>query len=505
MVVYSKLAMDNQEEVLDALNNFEKKKGDIPPVLEQYLKTIAKTGETLFPWPRVKSLFISKLEDVMTKFHQDLPADHLPPCPNVDNPKFKEMKKRILDSVNKFSGAPFTIQRLCELLTDPKKHYKRTDKFLRGIEKNVLVISTVDPFGNKIVSESRANLVNGLEGSPVNGNEADSPTTTTDLTPVQYSSFPTQQQTNWTTDSWAGVGPSQGTPDQTISSSDAGPLPSTSDLSSDQTPRDNQLEGSVPESWSGQAMSDREKSVCESEEVPCESEDTSPAKKPKFTGEISEENSSIESPTSDNTNKQTDTPLNTEPSREQSDFQSSEIVTSEESEVTQRSEVNSEAETSDSLSDKKLISEQEQRDLSKGSPESSQQRDLSKGSPESSQHDKSVNSDSQLPQKGITSTKDTSENGQDQSQSPENSSESLQNSSEDKVEHKSSEETSTQPNQSSLEESTSSSLETEERMSLDSETENVETTNPSADSKDPVATPTEEATSTEGETPMEED
>jgi hypothetical protein len=32
-------------------------------------------------------------------------------------------------------SAPFTIQRLCELLTDPKKHYKRTDKFLRGIEK----------------------------------------------------------------------------------------------------------------------------------------------------------------------------------------------------------------------------------------------------------------------------------------------------------------------------------------------------------------------------------
>lgn len=31
--------------------------------------------------------------------------------------------------------APFTIQRLCELITEPKKHYKRADKFLRGIEK----------------------------------------------------------------------------------------------------------------------------------------------------------------------------------------------------------------------------------------------------------------------------------------------------------------------------------------------------------------------------------
>lgn len=34
-----------------------------------------------------------------------------------------------------FSRAPFTIQRLCELITNPQKHYKRTDKFMRGIEK----------------------------------------------------------------------------------------------------------------------------------------------------------------------------------------------------------------------------------------------------------------------------------------------------------------------------------------------------------------------------------
>jgi len=32
-------------------------------------------------------------------------------------------------------SAPFTIQRLCELLVHPTKHYKTTDKFLRAIEK----------------------------------------------------------------------------------------------------------------------------------------------------------------------------------------------------------------------------------------------------------------------------------------------------------------------------------------------------------------------------------
>ena len=39
---------------------------------------------------------------------------------------------------------PFTIQRLCELLTNPKKHYKRTDKFMRGLEKVKTVIFAIN-------------------------------------------------------------------------------------------------------------------------------------------------------------------------------------------------------------------------------------------------------------------------------------------------------------------------------------------------------------------------
>lgn len=42
---------------------------------------------------------------------------------------------------------PFTIQRICELLTEPRKHYTRPDKFLRGFEKVCLVVSTVDCHG----------------------------------------------------------------------------------------------------------------------------------------------------------------------------------------------------------------------------------------------------------------------------------------------------------------------------------------------------------------------
>ena len=63
-------------------------------------------------------------------------------------------KERILKIVTGFNGLPFTIQRLCELLTDPRRNYTGTDKFLRGVEKNVMVVSCVCPSSEKNNSNS---------------------------------------------------------------------------------------------------------------------------------------------------------------------------------------------------------------------------------------------------------------------------------------------------------------------------------------------------------------
>uniref|UniRef100_A0A3Q0T5F9 Uncharacterized protein n=1 Tax=Amphilophus citrinellus TaxID=61819 RepID=A0A3Q0T5F9_AMPCI len=56
---------------------------------------------------------------------------------------------------------PFTIQRLCELLTEPKRNYTGTDKFLRGVEKNVMVVSCVHPTSEKNGC-SAVNRMNGV-------------------------------------------------------------------------------------------------------------------------------------------------------------------------------------------------------------------------------------------------------------------------------------------------------------------------------------------------------
>uniref|UniRef100_A0A673UG53 Protein phosphatase 4 regulatory subunit 2 n=1 Tax=Suricata suricatta TaxID=37032 RepID=A0A673UG53_SURSU len=93
------------ERLQEALKDFEKRgKKEVCPVLDQFLCHVAKTGETIIP---------------------------------------------------------FTIQRLCELLTDPRRNYTGTDKFLRGVEKNVMVVSCVYPSSEKNTSNS-LNRMNGV-------------------------------------------------------------------------------------------------------------------------------------------------------------------------------------------------------------------------------------------------------------------------------------------------------------------------------------------------------
>lgn len=62
----------------------------------------------------------------------------LPQYPNVDPFNYETMKNSLLERLDTFSAAPFTIQRIAELLSDPRKQYTRIDKFMRAVEKNIL-------------------------------------------------------------------------------------------------------------------------------------------------------------------------------------------------------------------------------------------------------------------------------------------------------------------------------------------------------------------------------
>lgn len=147
--------------------DFDKKSKKEPcPVLEQFLCHVAKTGETMVQWSQFKNYFLFKLEKVMDDFRASAPEQRGPANPNVESIPFEDMKERILKIVKGYNGIPFTIQRLCELLTEPKRNYTGTDKFLRGVEKNVMVVSCIHPTSEK----NGCSAVNRMNGVMLPGN-----------------------------------------------------------------------------------------------------------------------------------------------------------------------------------------------------------------------------------------------------------------------------------------------------------------------------------------------
>lgn len=159
--------MDNAEEVMQLLEEFNKiKPKDIPRELEDYLSYVAKTGDPVFQWSLVKYLFREKFVTVITDFYESTLTVELPPCPNVEPFNYERMKTSLLERFESFSSAPFTVQRICELLTNPKKEYNRADKFMRAIEKNVLVVSTREPGTGKRALECDSQSETVLNGIP---------------------------------------------------------------------------------------------------------------------------------------------------------------------------------------------------------------------------------------------------------------------------------------------------------------------------------------------------
>uniref|UniRef100_A0A1L8DL82 Putative serine/threonine-protein phosphatase 4 regulatory subunit 2 isoform x1 n=1 Tax=Nyssomyia neivai TaxID=330878 RepID=A0A1L8DL82_9DIPT len=158
--------MENPEEVLQILERYTKlKPKEIPQELEEYLAYVAKTGDTVYRWPNIKYLFREKLVDVIKQFHDSTPClEDLPQYPNVDPFNYETMKNGLLERLDTFNAAPFTIQRISELLSDPRKQYTRIDKFMRAVEKNILVVSTIEPGRKTTDSENGDSLDSMVNG-----------------------------------------------------------------------------------------------------------------------------------------------------------------------------------------------------------------------------------------------------------------------------------------------------------------------------------------------------
>jgi serine/threonine-protein phosphatase 4 regulatory subunit 2 len=115
----------------------------IPDELELVVRDIAVTGDlSAYPWEDLRVLLVRKMELVLAEFWEDVKdvqvkadATFVDACVH---PLSQSLMKPLRD------GAPFTVQRFCELLAEPRKQYKSTRKYLYALQRMLCVYLTED-------------------------------------------------------------------------------------------------------------------------------------------------------------------------------------------------------------------------------------------------------------------------------------------------------------------------------------------------------------------------
>lgn len=127
-------------------NNFNSDELTTPEVVVEQLKTIAESGTVHIDWLDLQRALKLRLGNVLDHYierNRDSAKEEQYQEPNVENFNLEHSRNELLELISSFSEAPFTIQRICELLYTPFKYYDKISTFLRGLEKNLRVISPV--------------------------------------------------------------------------------------------------------------------------------------------------------------------------------------------------------------------------------------------------------------------------------------------------------------------------------------------------------------------------
>ncbi|VDK75466.1 unnamed protein product [Litomosoides sigmodontis] len=126
--------------------------------IDEYFELVAKIGRPLFKWDIIRCSFLWKLEyfrfeqtmSEMLCIEAESAATEDDKKTLISNDDLHQQQQFILRKAAEFDGTPFTFQRLCELLISPSRHYKRTDKYLRALEKNINVVTTITENGERV-------------------------------------------------------------------------------------------------------------------------------------------------------------------------------------------------------------------------------------------------------------------------------------------------------------------------------------------------------------------
>mmetsp|Transcript_38173 Transcript_38173/g.105224 ORF Transcript_38173/g.105224 Transcript_38173/m.105224 type:complete len:237 (-) Transcript_38173:185-895(-) len=113
----------------------------IPEDLESLICDVAKTGSVnSYPWDALRLLLARKVELVLGEFWRDAPDVEVQEGESFERAAVEPLMRSLLEP--RREGPPFTVQRICELLSEPRLVYKSTRRYLYALQRAVLVTAT---------------------------------------------------------------------------------------------------------------------------------------------------------------------------------------------------------------------------------------------------------------------------------------------------------------------------------------------------------------------------
>ncbi|ORX46232.1 PPP4R2-domain-containing protein [Piromyces finnis] len=126
-------------------------------IYEDYLLKTAMTAEVVCNWNLLRELLRFKIKQLCEQKLSDNPSNQI-----INGESIEDFQMRIWSILDSFDEPPFTVQRLCELATINQEQHKTVWKYLRAIEKVLLVTSCVSSndkdLSMDLISHSDSNI-----------------------------------------------------------------------------------------------------------------------------------------------------------------------------------------------------------------------------------------------------------------------------------------------------------------------------------------------------------
>ncbi|KAK4331378.1 Proteophosphoglycan 5, partial [Rhodotorula toruloides] len=146
-------AVSGEEDALERRQEVERPEPELSanfewqPTFDELLEQTASTNVVDADWPILKDMIKHKLAEAISNF-----LAMGPPWPLAPEDAL-QARGRAYNTLDSFTGPPFTIQRLCELSLYPRRQYTSLPKYLRAVNRVLSVTSEKSAFSEDWDSE----------------------------------------------------------------------------------------------------------------------------------------------------------------------------------------------------------------------------------------------------------------------------------------------------------------------------------------------------------------